>query len=48
MHGAQDDFIPPKHSQEIVHRFGAGQCRLLTPPGGHNTKRPRAVYLEAW
>ena len=50
VHGANDDFILPKHGSEIAHRFGGAarvDCRLKTPPGGHNSKRPLAVYAEA-
>ena len=50
VHGANDDFILPKHGSEIAHRFGGAarvDCRLKTPPGGHNSKRPIAVYAEA-
>lgn len=46
IHGAEDNFILPKHSENIQKSY-AGPCELIKPPGGHNSRRPASVMFRA-
>jgi pimeloyl-ACP methyl ester carboxylesterase len=46
--GAQDDFIPPHHSEDLCAAYKSGvSTNLLMVNGGHNDARPRIVYEAA-
>ena len=45
IHGNDDDFIRPSHSERIKNNYG-GHCVVLTPTGNHNSKRPLDVYTK--
>lgn len=45
VHGADDDFILPSHSDDIASSFG-GDCVVLHPPGNHNAKRSFGVFEQ--
>lgn len=43
--GADDDFIPPHHSEALVETYQQGiSTNLLMVPGGHNDSRPEIVF----
>ena len=43
--GAEDDFIPPHHSEELIAAFPSSvRTNLFMVPGGHNDPRPPLVY----
>lgn len=43
--GADDDFIPPHHSERLVEAYTKGvTTNLFMIPGGHNDARPKVVY----
>jgi pimeloyl-ACP methyl ester carboxylesterase len=43
--GADDDFIPPHHSEDLCAAYGKGiSTNLLMVPGGHNDARPLLVF----
>ena len=43
--GADDDFIPPHHSEDLCAAYRRGiSTNLLMVPGGHNDARPMIVY----
>eukprot|EP00548_Thalassiothrix_antarctica_P017907 CAMPEP_0194189846 /NCGR_PEP_ID=MMETSP0154-20130528/60559_1 /TAXON_ID=1049557 /ORGANISM="Thalassiothrix antarctica, Strain L6-D1" /LENGTH=477 /DNA_ID=CAMNT_0038911301 /DNA_START=97 /DNA_END=1530 /DNA_ORIENTATION=- len=45
--GADDNFIPPHHSEDLVERYRRGvSTNLFMVPGGHNDVRP-PVVMEA-
>jgi hypothetical protein len=44
--GADDDFIPPQHSERLVEAYRGGvTTNLFMCPGGHNDARPEIVFL---
>ncbi|KAJ8612340.1 hypothetical protein CTAYLR_008362 [Chrysophaeum taylorii] len=45
VHGADDDFIFPQHSDDIANTYG-GDCEVLKPKGNHNAKRPVDVFVS--
>ncbi|CAB9496772.1 Family with sequence similarity 108, member [Seminavis robusta] len=46
--GADDDFIPPHHSEDICAAYQRGiSTNLLMVPGGHNDARPQLVFDAA-
>ena len=43
--GADDDFIPPHHSEDLCAAYNRGiSTNLLMVPGGHNDARPMVVF----
>ena len=43
--GADDDFIPPHHSESLLHAYQSGvSTNLFMVPGGHNDPRPEVVF----
>ena len=43
--GADDDFIPPHHSEDLCAAYQKGiSTNLLMVPGGHNDARPQVVF----
>jgi uncharacterized protein len=46
IHGAQDNLIPPSHSQALKQRAPAAQLQLI-PGAGHNDLQAFDVYLQA-
>lgn len=43
--GAEDDFIPPHHCEELCEAYQSGiSTNLLMVPGGHNDARPYIVF----
>ena len=51
VHGKQDDFILPSHSEEL-HKKYAGEANIMLVEGDHNSRRPRyardsaAIFLK--
>lgn len=45
IHGADDNFIHPSHSDSIAKSYG-GKCLVLHPSGNHNAKRPLDIFLR--
>ena len=44
--GADDDFIPPHHSEDLIQAYAKGQrTNLFMVPGDHNAPRPDMVFL---
>ncbi|KAH8095654.1 serine protease [Aureococcus anophagefferens] len=44
IHGRDDDFIKPDHSDAIEAAYGGKDVRLLKPLGGHNSRRSFDTY----
>ncbi|KAG7363092.1 alpha/beta fold family hydrolase [Nitzschia inconspicua] len=43
--GADDDFIPPHHSERLIEAYKKGvRTNLFMVPGGHNDPRPELVF----
>ncbi|KAL3913736.1 MAG: hypothetical protein SGILL_006371 [Bacillariaceae sp.] len=43
--GADDDFIPPHHSERLIEGYKKGvRTNLFMVPGGHNDPRPEVVF----
>jgi pimeloyl-ACP methyl ester carboxylesterase len=43
--GADDDFIPPHHSERLIEGYKKGvRTNLFMVPGGHNDQRPEVVF----
>lgn len=43
--GADDDFIPPHHSERLIEAYKNGvRTNLFMVPGGHNDARPEVVF----
>jgi len=43
--GADDDFIPPHHSERLIEAYKQGvRTNLFMVPGGHNDPRPEVVF----
>jgi len=43
--GADDDFIPPHHSERLIESYKSGvTTNLFMVPGGHNDARPKVVF----
>jgi pimeloyl-ACP methyl ester carboxylesterase len=43
--GADDDFIPPHHSERLIEAYKKGvRTNLFMVPGGHNDTRPEVVF----
>jgi pimeloyl-ACP methyl ester carboxylesterase len=43
--GADDDFIPPHHSERLIEAYKKGvRTNLFMVPGGHNDCRPEVVF----
>ena len=46
--GADDDFIPPHHSEALIESYQRGvRTNLFMVPGGHNDPRPELVFVAA-
>ena len=51
VHGKQDDFILPSHSEKL-HKKYAGEANIMLVEGDHNSRRPRyardsaAIFLK--
>jgi len=45
IHGRDDDFILPTHTDAIAKAYG-GKVQVSKPPGNHNAKRPTDVFLQ--
>ncbi|KAJ1447281.1 Alpha/Beta hydrolase protein [Pelagophyceae sp. CCMP2097] len=50
VHGADDDFIQPQHSEDILAAYGGATKLLLRPRGNHNAQRPPETFaaIEAF
>ena len=47
IHGENDDFILPKHSQMIYEKYCGEDKKLYNVPGNHNSERPPDVIIAA-
>ena len=45
IHGRDDDFIKPDHSDAIEAAYGGKDVHLLKPLGGHNSRRSFDTYV---
>ena len=46
VHAVDDDFIGIRQSREMFKHYGGKQKYMLTPPGKHNSNRPKDVLLS--
>lgn len=46
VHGRDDDFILPRHSDAIKAAYGGSACEVSKPIGNHNSRRSYDTYLK--